>query len=50
MGLAKISKDTKGDLDKFKDEIVHKKTINSKQKQSRLSKAEKREERHRAMR
>ena len=50
MGLAKISKDTKGDLDKFKEEIVQKKIINSKKKQSRLSIAENREGRHRAMR
>ena len=33
MGLAKISKDTKSDLQKFKEEIQQKKTINSKKKQ-----------------
>ena len=30
MSLAKISKDTKSDLDKIKDEVLHKKSINSK--------------------
>jgi len=32
MGLGKISKDIKADLEKFKEEIVQKKIINSKQK------------------
>jgi hypothetical protein len=50
MNLAKISKDVKSDLDKYKEEIVQKKSINSKQKEQRFSKSEKREERHRAMR
>mmetsp|Transcript_3878 Transcript_3878/g.5882 ORF Transcript_3878/g.5882 Transcript_3878/m.5882 type:complete len:88 (+) Transcript_3878:220-483(+) len=50
MSLAKISKDIKADLDVYKNEIIQKKTLSSKQKTSRLSKAEKRQTRHRAMR
>ena len=54
MGLAKISKDTKSDLEKHQVELAAKqakrKGISSKQKASRLQKSEKREERHRAMR
>lgn len=54
MGLSKICKDTKGDLEKFQSEMTAKqakrKGLSSKQKTSRQVKAEKREERHRAMR
>jgi len=50
MNLAKICKDTKGDVDKIKEEITQKKVMSSKQKKSRRSNAEKREERHRAVR
>jgi len=50
MGLAKISKDIKADIEKYSQEAVTKVKVSSKQKQSRFNKAEKREERHRAMR
>ena len=50
MGLAKISKDNKADNEKYSQEVVTKQKVSSKQRQARISKAEKREERHRAMR
>lgn len=50
MGLAKISKDNKADNEKYSKEADSKTRISSKHKQARISKAEKREERHRAMR
>lgn len=46
MGLSKISKDIKDDLQKYSLE----KKVSQKQRDQRLEKAEKREERHRAMR
>lgn len=50
MGLAKISKDNKADNEKFSSEVVSKTKLSTKQKLQRIQKAEKREERHRAMR
>ena len=50
MNLAKITKDVKSDLKKYKNEILQKKTLNSKQKEQRTVRADKREERHRVMR
>ena len=50
MGLAKISKDIKSDIDKYSHEITTKKTVGTKQRTARIAKAEKRETRHRQMR
>ena len=50
MNLAAISKVIKADLEKYKGEIVKKKSLSSKQKEQRSDRAEKREGRHRAMR
>lgn len=50
MGLAKICQDNKADNVKFSNEIAQKTKLSSKQKQQRIEKADKREERHRAMR
>jgi hypothetical protein len=46
MGLAKISKDIRGDIDKYIKEQKDNKKVTYKQKQGRLAKAEKREQRH----
>jgi len=50
MSLAKISKDIKIDNEKYMNELKQKKGLGYKQKQARLVKAEKREERHKNMR
>ena len=50
MGLSKISKDIKADVEKYSSEIQSGKQVGAKHKAARLSKAEKRESRHKQMR
>lgn len=49
MGMTKISKDMKADLEKYNKELATKAKVNSKQKEQRKQKADKREERHKTM-
>jgi len=50
MSLSKISKDIKGDIEKYRTELIEKKSLSSKQKTQRLEKADRRQTRHRAQR